>query len=60
MKNAEMTKGNILANKMNVHLNMLGTLVLNWIGRQIDRADVVAIDNSGLLQRDMKLDQKVT
>jgi hypothetical protein len=35
-----------LVDKVKINLNMFGVLVLNRIGREIDNADVVAIDQS--------------
>jgi hypothetical protein len=40
--------GNALADKMEINLNMLGVLVLNGVGGEVDVADVVAVDQSGL------------
>jgi hypothetical protein len=40
--------GNALADKVKINLNMLGALVLNGIGGEVDDADVVTVDQSGL------------
>jgi hypothetical protein len=42
--------GNALADKVKINLNMLGALVLNGVGGEVDGADVVAVDQSGLRQ----------
>jgi hypothetical protein len=41
---------NALVDKMKINLNMLGALVLNDVGGEVDGADVVAVDQSGLRQ----------
>jgi hypothetical protein len=38
-----------------VDLNILHALVLNGVGEEVDGADVVAIDESALHQRSVKL-----
>jgi hypothetical protein len=48
MENSDITKSNMLADKVKVNLNVLGTLVLDWIRRYVDCADVVAIHQGGL------------
>jgi hypothetical protein len=40
--------GNMLVNKVKINLNMLGALVLNRVGGEVDGADVVAVDQNGL------------
>jgi hypothetical protein len=40
--------GNVLADKVKINLNMLGALVLNGVGGEVDGADVVTVDQSGL------------
>jgi hypothetical protein len=42
--------GNALTDKVKINLNMLGALVLNGVGGELDGADVVAVDQSGLRQ----------
>jgi hypothetical protein len=39
--------GNALTDKGKMNLNMLGMLVLNRLGREVDDPDVVAVDQSG-------------
>jgi hypothetical protein len=39
--------GNALTDKVKINLNMLGMLVLNGVGREVDGGDVVAVDQSG-------------
>jgi hypothetical protein len=39
--------GNALTDKVKINLDMLGVLVLNRIGGEVDDTDVVAVDQSG-------------
>jgi hypothetical protein len=39
--------GNVLADYVKINLNMLGALVLNEVGGEVDGADVVAVDQNG-------------
>jgi hypothetical protein len=39
--------GNALADKVKINLNMLGALVLNGVGGEVDGANVVVVDQSG-------------
>jgi hypothetical protein len=36
--------GNVLTDKVKINLNMLGALVLNRVGEEVDGADVVTVD----------------
>ena len=47
MKYAQVVEGYPFPNEVKINLNMLGPLMLNWIGGHVDRTDVVAIDKSG-------------
>jgi hypothetical protein len=38
---------NALVDKVKINLNMLGALVLNGVGGEVDGIDVVAVDQSG-------------
>jgi hypothetical protein len=42
--------GNVLVDKVKINLNMLGALVLNGVGGEIDGSDVVIIDQSSSRQ----------
>jgi hypothetical protein len=52
---ADITDGNVLSDKVDIDLDMFGTLMLNRVGREVDDADVVAVDESGLRQRGIEL-----
>jgi hypothetical protein len=60
MKNSDITKSNTFADKVKVNLNVFGTMVLDWIRRHVDGADVVAIHQGGLGQGGVQLIQEVT
>jgi hypothetical protein len=47
MKNTDISKSNSLSNKMKINPHMISTLMLNWVHREIDGEDVVAIDHNG-------------
>jgi hypothetical protein len=36
--------GNVLTDKVKINLNMIGALVLNRVGGEVDSADVVTVD----------------
>jgi hypothetical protein len=38
---------NVLTNEVEINLNMLGALVLNGVGGEVDGTDVVTVDHSG-------------
>jgi hypothetical protein len=44
MEDTNVPDGNTLADKVKINLNMLGALVLNGVGGEVDDADVVTID----------------
>jgi hypothetical protein len=52
--------GNALTDKLEINLNMLGAPVLNGVGGEIDSADVVAVDQSGLQQGVVQLHKQPT
>ena len=47
MENLNFTKGDTFSNKVVVHLNMLGPLMLHWVAEEIYSTDIVAIDQGG-------------
>jgi hypothetical protein len=49
------TGGNLVSDEMQIDLNMLGVLMLNWIGGKIDNTDIVTVDERDLLNRLVKL-----
>jgi hypothetical protein len=45
VKNPNMTKRHLLANEMNVNLDVLGAAMLNRVGGHVDSTDIVAEDD---------------
>jgi hypothetical protein len=45
----------VFLDEVEVDLDMLGALMLNGIGGEVDGTDVVIVDESALRQRDMEL-----
>jgi hypothetical protein len=37
----------VLTDEVKINLNMLGALILDGVGEEVDRADIVAVDQSG-------------
>ena len=54
MKNTNFAESHLLANEVDVDLNVLGTAVVDQVGSHVDGADVVAVDHGSHLQRDME------
>jgi len=46
VKNAYLTSSNLLTYEMDIHFNVLGVLMLNWIFREINDTNVVTIYQS--------------
>ncbi len=40
--------GNVFADKVKINLNMLGALMLNKVGGEVDGADVITVDEGAL------------
>jgi hypothetical protein len=60
MKNTNFAKRNLLTNKMDVNLYVLGSSMLNWIGGHVDSRHIVIIDKCGGAKRAMELLKKLT
>jgi hypothetical protein len=48
MDDMNVPNGNALVDKVEINLNMLGVLVLDGVCGEVDGADDVAVDQSGL------------
>jgi hypothetical protein len=46
-----MTVSNLLTNKVDVHIYVLGATMMNGIGGEVDSGDIVAKDDRGLVKR---------
>jgi len=55
VKNTNSTNGNTFTDEVKVEFHVLGALVLNGVGKEVDGADVVAVDEGGRLQRVVQL-----
>jgi hypothetical protein len=49
------TNGHTFSHEVEIDLDMLGTLVLNWVSGEVDGADVIAIDEDALRKRCVEL-----
>jgi hypothetical protein len=45
MEHPNLSQSNLLADKVNVDLNMLRATMMNWICGHIDSTDIVTVDN---------------
>ena len=54
-----MTELHFLAHKMDIKFDMLGSPVMNWVLREVDRRDVVAIDDCGLVDMHKQLAKQI-
>ena len=55
MQNTNMAKGHLFPNKMNIQLNILGPTMMYWVSGEVDRRDVVAVDDHGTVNRAREL-----
>jgi hypothetical protein len=55
MKNSNVTESNLLTNKVDVQLDVLCATMMNGVGGEVDSRDVVAENNSDLVNRTGKL-----
>jgi hypothetical protein len=53
------TGGDIITDEVEIDLYMLGPLVLHGVGGEVDRADVVAVDQCAPGEGTMKLDEEL-
>jgi hypothetical protein len=60
VENPNTAKGNLLTHKVNIELNMLRTSMVHRVGGEVDRADVIAVDKSGLVNITKKLLEQLT
>lgn len=60
MKNTNRTRSNLVANKVEVNLDMLVALMLNRVGGEIDCADIVTVNKCRSTGRLMQLMKELT
>jgi hypothetical protein len=51
VKNSNVTESNLLTNKVDVQLDVLGAMMMNGVGGEVDSRDIFAEDNGGLVNR---------
>ena len=54
VQNTHITEGDALSDEVEINLDMLRTLMLNWIRGEINHTDIVIIDNSRTPERLME------
>ena len=59
MQNTKVTNGNSLPDEVKIDLNVLGSLMLNWVEGHVDGTDVVAVHQCGAAERSMQLQKKL-
>ena len=59
MKDADSSKCHSFSNEVKINLNEFGTLMLNGVGRHVDGADVVTIDQCGMRLGCMQLSKQL-
>jgi hypothetical protein len=59
MQYADLAQSDILADKVNINLDMLGAPMMNRIGRHVDCTHIVAINDSRTSNRDVELLKKL-
>jgi hypothetical protein len=60
MEDADLTDGDLLSNKVENNLHMLGALMLNGVGGEVDGADVVAVDQRAQRQQILELMEQLS
>jgi hypothetical protein len=55
MKDADLIDVNLLSNKMEINLHMLGALMLNGVGGEVHDVNVVVVDKSAPRRRALEL-----
>ena len=59
MKNTNFAKSHLLADEVNVDLDVLGTTVVDRVGCHVESANIVAVNNCSNLQRDVEILKKL-
>jgi hypothetical protein len=54
------TGGDIIADEVEIDLDMLGLLVLHWVGGEVDRSDVVTVDQRAPGEGTVKLGEELS
>jgi len=59
VQDADFTEGDSFSNEVQVDLNMLGLLMLNRVGGEVNDADIIAVDHYSTTEWAAKLYQKL-
>jgi len=59
MKHTDSPKGDPFPNEVEVDLHVLGALMLNGVGGEVDGADIAVVDEGGSLQGVVQLLEKL-
>ena len=59
MQDADFTEGDSFSNEVQVDLNMLGSLMLNRVGGEVNGADIITVDHCSATERAAKLCQEL-
>jgi len=59
MQNLQIADGYLFANEVMINLDMLGTLMLDWVGGHVDSTDIITIYQCSATERGMKLLKKL-
>jgi hypothetical protein len=60
MKDPDNTNGDPFADKMQINFHVLGALMLNRVGREVDRGDIVTVDKASCLERMVEFLKKLS
>jgi hypothetical protein len=60
MEDMDLTNDNLLLDKMKINLHILSALMLNEIGGEVHGANIIAVDEGALRQRDLELVEQLT
>ena len=59
MQNLQITDGDPFMNEVKINLDVLGTLMLDWVGRHVDCTNVASINQCSATKRGMDLLEKL-
>jgi len=59
VQDADFTEGDSFSNEVQVDLNMLGSLMLNRVGGEVNGADIITVDHCNTTEWAVKLYQKL-
>jgi hypothetical protein len=60
MKHTQSTKSHLLTHEMYIKFDVLGTPMLCWVGREVNSAHVITVDNRGTVKGPPELLQNIT